>query len=64
MPSQQNRTFLIANLGINGIPTNSHSLIRRREQLSLKKDGSPKKQVPEVRSEVLLYVRELSIVRW
>jgi len=61
MPSQQNRTFLIANLGIDDILMYSHSLVRSRERLSLKKDGSPKKRVPEVRSKV--YVRELSIVR-
>lgn len=64
MPSQQNRTFLTANLEINDILIHSHNLISRREQLSLKKAGNPKKQDPEVRSKVLLHMRELSIVRW
>lgn len=63
MPSQQNRTFLTANLEINDILIHSHNLISRREQLSLKKAGNPKKQDPEVRSKVLLHMRELSIVR-
>lgn len=63
VPSPQNRTFLVANLGINDVLTYSCSLRRRRKQLSLDKDGSPKKQVSEVRSKMLLHVRQLSIVR-